>query len=787
MKRFLSILAIEFLVGYPLRLTALPVSPDTSMNRHIIQNGKAGKDSKSVLPDTPVGRQFGKWIEAFNSGDLEVMRRFVAEQWDPETASWMKPLENYFIEVYPDFRRITIERILYSSEYRLVTLGREGVTGQWIKMYARVQVSPPHRFTLNGLFMDAGPKEARSKDRSGEKANIVALREFLERQATADAFSGTVLVAKNDKLLCKAAYGWADRERKIPMRVDTRFNLASMGKMFTAIAICQLAEAGKLSFDDKVSKLLPEYPNKAVAEKVTIHHLLTHTSGMGDYFEKPEYEAAKERLRTPWDYIAFTAADPLAFAPGTDIKYSNTGFMVLGAIIERLSGQNYWEYVRQHIFRPAGMTNSGYNESNVEMTNLAIPYHSDGWNPRFRGEPDVSPLLWTGAGTRTGQGGPAGGGYSTVEDLMKFGVALRGHKLLGPVYTRRILTGEGERGTFGALQLSHVYGFLSQQENGEYILGHSGAYPGVSGELAIFLDRDLTVVSLSNLGPPKGTMPVYLLKQWLRQEAQPPRHTLTGQVRLHKQFRSQILPRARDVLVYLPPGYDKDKSHRYSVLYMQDGQNVFDAATADGGIEWKMDETAEALIKNKEIEPLIIVAVANAGEYRLDEYSPVLDAQVSAGGQADLYGRMLVEELKPFIDAHYRTLPDAAHTGLGGSSLGGLVSLYLGIKYPHIFGKLACLSSSVDWGNGVIVRLAQELSSKPALQIWLDTGTAEAYDPASGQAIVEKQRKFRDMLLVKGWKLDTDLKYFEAVGAGHEAHAWAERVGPFLRFLFPKR
>jgi predicted alpha/beta superfamily hydrolase len=199
-----------------------------------------------------------------------------------------------------------------------------------------------------------------------------------------------------------------------------------------------------------------------------------------------------------------------------------------------------------------------------------------------------------------------------------------------------------------------------------------------------------------------------------------------------------------------------------------------------------VDETAEALIKEGLVEPLIIVAVTT-GASRLDEYSPVIEPSVSAGGQADLYGRLLVEELKPFIDAHYRTLPDAAHTGLAGSSLGGMVSLYLGLKYPHVFGNLACLSTSIDWGDRVLARNVQDLSSKPALRIWLDTGTAEAFDPASGMKNVEKQRKFRDALLAKGWKLDEDLKYYEAVGSGHEVRAWGERVGLFLRFLFPKQ
>ena len=151
-------------------------------------------------------------------------------------------------------------------------------------------------------------------------------------------------------------------------------------------------------------------------------------------------------------------------------------------------------------------------------------------------------------------------------------------------------------------------------------------------------------------------------------------HTLTGDIRHHEKFRSQFLPTAHDVIVYLPPGYDSDKRTRYPVLYMQDGQNLFDDATAFSQ-EWRLDETAQALITDGVIEPLIIVGIYNAGAHRMDEYTPTRDRRRRAGGKASHYGRMLVEELKPFIDREYRTLPGAASTGVGGSSLGGLVSL----------------------------------------------------------------------------------------------------------------
>jgi predicted alpha/beta superfamily hydrolase len=173
-----------------------------------------------------------------------------------------------------------------------------------------------------------------------------------------------------------------------------------------------------------------------------------------------------------------------------------------------------------------------------------------------------------------------------------------------------------------------------------------------------------------------------------------PGHTLTGDIRHHSDFESDWLDHNRHVLVFLPPGYNDDETRAYPVLYLQDGQNLFDKVTAYGGVEWGVDETAQRLIEAGEIEPLIIAGIYNTGEHRIDEYTPTVDPELQKGGRADQYGQFIVEELKPFIDQHYRTLARPQHTGIGGSSLGGLVSLYLGLKYPQIFGKLLVMSPS---------------------------------------------------------------------------------------------
>jgi predicted alpha/beta superfamily hydrolase len=251
-------------------------------------------------------------------------------------------------------------------------------------------------------------------------------------------------------------------------------------------------------------------------------------------------------------------------------------------------------------------------------------------------------------------------------------------------------------------------------------------------------------------------------------------------LQIHKDLQSQFLAKGRDVIIYLPPDYHQNSARRYPVFYMHDGQNLFDPNTSYiKGNYWRVGETAQALILSGQIEPLIIVGIYNAGEQRINEYTPTYDDKHKVGGQIDQYGRMLVEELKPFIDSQYRTLPAGEHTAMGGSSLGGLATLYLGFKYPQVFSRLAVLSPSIWWGNGAIVGIAQSLPGKLPLRIWLDMGTRE------GRWGIASARLLRNALKEKGWSTRSDLKYFEARGAQHTESEWAKRVEPLLKFLFP--
>ncbi|HUF25844.1 MAG TPA: alpha/beta hydrolase-fold protein [Gemmatimonadaceae bacterium] len=259
----------------------------------------------------------------------------------------------------------------------------------------------------------------------------------------------------------------------------------------------------------------------------------------------------------------------------------------------------------------------------------------------------------------------------------------------------------------------------------------------------------------------------------------PPASTRSGDIRVHESFASRFLEAHRSVRVYLPPGYEADRERRYPVLYLQDGQNLFDNATAFGGREWGVDEAAERLVAEGVIEPLIVVGVDNAGDQRIAEYTPSRDDEQGAGGAADQYGWMLFDELKPMIDATYRTRPEQEHTALGGSSLGGLVSLYLALRHGGKVGRAAILSPSVWWDDQEIVRRVRDAEGRPALRLWLSVGTAE------GEEHVANARALRDTLVAKGWSLDRDFRYAEYQGAEHREEAWGRQIAEALGFLFP--
>ena len=263
--------------------------------------------------------------------------------------------------------------------------------------------------------------------------------------------------------------------------------------------------------------------------------------------------------------------------------------------------------------------------------------------------------------------------------------------------------------------------------------------------------------------------------------AQAPTPQSSNEIMTFPGFHSQFLKPDRTIRIWLPPGYHSEKRRRYPVFYLHDGQNLFKGGPSFiPNQAWNVDTAALELIAKGEIVPIILVGIDNAGGERLNEYTPTENVKFKGSGKGDNYGNFLVKELKPFVDSHYRTLKDARNTALGGSSLGGLISLHLGLSYPKTFGKLAVLSPSIWWDDRVILHRVEKMTTHPKLKIWLDMGTKE------GEGMLLPARKLQAVLLVKGWKEDGDLQYFEAEGAGHNEKAWSERFPSVLKFLFRK-
>ncbi len=253
------------------------------------------------------------------------------------------------------------------------------------------------------------------------------------------------------------------------------------------------------------------------------------------------------------------------------------------------------------------------------------------------------------------------------------------------------------------------------------------------------------------------------------------------------EFRSRWVPSKRDVTVYLPEAYLTEPERRFPVFYLHDGQNVFDGRTSYiPDHTWRASSTADGLVAEGKMEPVILVGVANAGRQRLAEYTPTRDARLG-GGAGDRYGKLLVEELKPLIDSSFRTLAGAENTALGGSSLGGLITLALGLEYPQVFGKLAVMSPSVWWNQRSILNLVSKFKPGEGVvrpKIWMDMGTAEGLRHLRDTDLLHRR------LQIQGWKgagtaQEPNLRYLRVEGAFHSEDAWAARFDEALEFLFP--
>jgi len=374
----------------------------------------------------------------------------------------------------------------------VVVLVKSKLTDSMDALLVRVEADPPYKVTGIGLRPPKADPNAAPKKVSQDQA-AKELDEFLKKLAGADVFSGSVLLAKDGKVLYKGAFGMANKDFNAPNKVDTKFNLGSMNKMFTGVAIAQLVEKGKISYDDPLSKFIPDFPNAEAAKKIQIKHLLTHTAGLGGYFSQRFWNQSRDQIRTVDDMMKLAREDEkdLAFEPGSRWRYSNTGMMVLGKVIEIASGQSYFDYVRENIYKPAGMTNTDCYELDKINTNLAV-----GYDKQFT---DNGTAWSNNVFAHVMRGGPQGGGYSTVEDLLKFDQALRSGKLV-TADTFKLLTSSKP-----ALN-SPEYGYGFFYDQARQVTGHSGGFPGISSNLDMFLGSGWTAVVMSNYS--RGSGPV---------------------------------------------------------------------------------------------------------------------------------------------------------------------------------------------------------------------------------------------------------------------------------------
>ena len=443
----------------------------------VAQAAAPAAPARPVIPETPAGRVLAAWLAQINSADPAQMRAFDTAY--PRES--IPPIEER-LALRDETGGFNLQRIEKSEPSTVVALLREKTGDRMARIELKVGPGEPPKI-LGSLLEEVLPPPDLAIQRMSEADALAALSARAGELAKNDRFSGTVLVARHGKVLLQKAWGLADREAGTPVTLDTQLRLGSMNKMFTSIATLQLVEAGKLALDDPIGKHLPDYPNKDLAAKVTVRHLLTHTGGTGDIFG-PDFMANRLTLREHADYLKLYGSRALAFEPGAKYRYSNYGFVLLGALIEKISGLSYYDYVRAHVFAPAGMTSTDSLPETESVPHRAVGYlRRDGKWIR-----NTDPLPWRGTS--------AGGGYSTAGDLLRFAQALESGKLISKAMLTEAIRPQRE---------GYGYGFEVNGDGALCNYGHGGGAPGINGELRIFPQLGYVVVSLANLDPPAAS------------------------------------------------------------------------------------------------------------------------------------------------------------------------------------------------------------------------------------------------------------------------------------------
>ena len=429
-------------------------------------------------PATTAGRHVEAYLRAFNTEGETSMRSFF-ESHTAKNALKDAPVEerlSHFRRMKQRLGSLQLRKVLGSSEEMVSIVAKAG-NGGFVQLDFQCEPAQPHGLLgirVEDLDDEDQGQKAGAKKNSDEEL-VSAVSEYLSDLSKTDVFSGVVLIAKKGQPFFERTFGYADRDRKRPNKIDTKFNLGSINKRFTKTAIHILVAQGKLSLSDPIGKFLPDYPNKTAAEKVTIQQLLEMKSGIGDFFGERYERTPKERIRSIADYMPLFADKPLEFEPGTNRRYSNGGYVVLGAIIEKVSGKEYYTFVRENVFIPAGMFSTESFEKDKEVPQRALGY--------TKGEGGSKGEWRSNYPTLPAKGSSAGGGYSTVHDLLRFVQAF-------------------EKGIFPA-------------PDNEQGLGIAGGAPGMNAELEWDPATGYVIVVLSNFDPPSAERVARQIRAWL--------------------------------------------------------------------------------------------------------------------------------------------------------------------------------------------------------------------------------------------------------------------------------
>jgi CubicO group peptidase (beta-lactamase class C family) len=450
------------------------------------QPGEKSYQDSSILPKGKIGKQIVSIINTINSNNPDKVRQFIKSNCTTKFQD-MAPMDRH-IRVFSSIGRRTgglkfhsIRTYVPERKDETVVILKDNNYETWQAFVVKFSSKPA--YLIDSLYFSDARTPTNVKESSlSQDQFLPEVNKIMQRLKTKDVFSGTVLIAKGDEILYKRANGEASKRFHVANNINTKFNLGSMNKMFTSVSIVQLAEQGKLAYKDSISKFVDEtWLPKEIADKITIHHLLTHTSGLGSYFNDTYVKSSKQLFRKLSDYKILVKEEKLAFTPGERFRYSNTGMFLLGVIIEKVSGQDYFDYIRENIYKPAGMENSDCYEMDYPVENLAIGY-----------SPDSSKYGWqNNLYKHVIKGGPAGGGFSTVVDLHRFAQALLSGKLVSKKSLKTLWTDYADA--------NYGYGFSLDKGPSGLVVGHGGGFAGINSNLDIFVDKGYIVAVMSNI------------------------------------------------------------------------------------------------------------------------------------------------------------------------------------------------------------------------------------------------------------------------------------------------